>query len=235
MFKNNPFAGVLPFRNGGSVPSIGGTPTLSAALAAVSRIEDALQAARSQAKAAARREGKSVRHLFDGHPFVARSSAEGWVDRARQEGRTAGMRFLLDTILEAQGLDPKEERKRAQASIEQSGAAAKVREGRWNALMKQAGFFEAVEAGDHERAGRIMFEMHDTLTAADAHVLPRAAIERRERDRVAATGKATGAAIVAAGRRARMSADAAGEVRDPQKGSLAAAIIAAGKKRRNEV
>jgi hypothetical protein len=223
------------FGGNGSVPSIGGVPSLAAALVAVTRVEDALEAARRQAKAAARREGRSVKNLFSEACFVARASAERWCDQAREEGRTAGMSFQLDMMLQAQGLDPKEERARAQASIEKSSAAAAARHERWTAIMRKAGWHDAVEAGDHERAGRIMFEMHDELVRQDAHVLPRATIERMARDRVAATGKATGAAIVAAGKRARMSADAAGEVPEPAKGSFAAQVIEAGRKRRGEI
>jgi hypothetical protein len=44
-----------------------------------------------------------------------------------------------------------------------------------------------------------------------------------------------GGAILAAGRRARMSADAAGEVPEPEKGSLASRIIEAGRKRRGGI
>jgi hypothetical protein len=231
MFKNNSLAGVLSFRNGASVPSIGGS--LASALAAVERAEAQLDAARSQAKAAAKREGKSVRNLFADGAFVARSSAEKWVDAARREGEHEGHRQAVDAMLTAQGLDPAEERARIAASSKKERAAREARDARWNAIMADAGFFEATARGDHERAGRIMFEMHDELLRQDAHVLPRATIERMERNRVAGTGKATGAAIVAAGKRARMSADAAGEL--PKPTGLAAQIVRAGQRRRGEV
>jgi hypothetical protein len=92
MIKTSTFANLISFRNGGgSVPSIGGTPSLDAALVAVQRAEQALEAARSQARAAARREGTSTRNLFAEGKFVARSSAERWCDQAREEGgRAAG-------------------------------------------------------------------------------------------------------------------------------------------------
>lgn len=71
------------------MPSLTGTTSLASALAQVEQAEAALSAARSAARAAARRAGRSTRHLFDGHPFVARASAERWCDEARREGEQA--------------------------------------------------------------------------------------------------------------------------------------------------
>jgi hypothetical protein len=105
MFKSNHLAGVLNFRNGGSVPSIGGV-TLVAALARVDAAEAALSAARAAARAAAKAAGKSTRHLFDGHPYVARSSAEKWVDEARSEGWRAGASLLADAQAFLRDPDP---------------------------------------------------------------------------------------------------------------------------------
>jgi hypothetical protein len=132
----------------------------------------------------------------------------------------------------ARGLDPAKERARMAAASKVDRAAADARHARWTALMREAGWHAAVEAGDHVRAGRIMFEMHDTLTEADAHVVPREVVERMERNRVAATGKATGAAILAAAKRARMGGP---EVPPPEKDSLAAQVIRAGQRRRGEI
>jgi hypothetical protein len=64
-----------------------------------------------------------------------------------------------------------------------------------------------MKAGDHQRAAEICAEIH-----------------REE------SGKVTGKAILAAGARARMSADAAGEVPEPT--GFAAKVLAAGKKAR---
>jgi hypothetical protein len=61
------------------------------------------------------------------------------------------------------------------------------------------------------------------------HVVPREVVERMERNRVAATGKATGAAIVAAAKRARMGGP---EVPPPPPGSFAERVKAAAKKAR---
>jgi hypothetical protein len=97
MFKPNPLAGVLDFRSGGSVPLVGGV-TLAAALQRVDAAEAALSAARAAARAAAKREGKSTRHLFDGHPYVARASAERWCDEARREGEKAVAAIFSSSI-----------------------------------------------------------------------------------------------------------------------------------------
>jgi hypothetical protein len=86
------------FGGNGSVPSIGGTTSLVAALAAVDRAEQALAAARALARSAAKREGRGARHLFSGGRFVSRASAERWCDEARSEGESEAMRFLTDTI-----------------------------------------------------------------------------------------------------------------------------------------
>jgi hypothetical protein len=83
-------------------------------------------------------------------------------------------------------------------------------EPRWE-QMRAAGYFEAVAAKNHETAAEIYREANPELF------------------------QSKGEAIVRAGRRARMSADAAGEVPDPEKGSVAAGIILAGKRRRGEI
>jgi hypothetical protein len=57
MIKTSPFAGFVPFRNGGSVPSIGGAPTLVVALAAVERAEESAAPA-SSAEERPRRHGR---------------------------------------------------------------------------------------------------------------------------------------------------------------------------------
>jgi hypothetical protein len=230
MFKVNHL-----FGNGsnGSVPSIGGgTPSLASALAQVERAEAALEAARRQAKAAARREGRGVRNLFSEGKFVARASAERWCDTARSEGECAGMSMLTDHLLRAQGRDPDEVRAEMAASTKRDRAAAEARNARWKSIVVKTGFFEATAAGNHAEAGQILLQMHDVLTQADAHVVPRHVVERMERER---PGKTKADQIVAAARRSRMSADAAGEVPEPAKGSLAAQIVRAGAKRRGEI
>jgi hypothetical protein len=90
MFKLPPFAGVTHLHNGSSVPSIGGVPSLTAALAAVERAETALEAARIQARKAARREGTNTRGLFENSRYILRASGEKWVDEARGAGERAG-------------------------------------------------------------------------------------------------------------------------------------------------
>jgi hypothetical protein len=197
------------FGSNGSVPSIGGVPSLAAALVAVARAEDALEAARRQAKAAARREGRSVKNLFSEGKFVARASAEKWTDTAREEGLKAGVNFLADSVERVRNPDPADPLYHLAVRLKRDGMAPLAAMERWHEEMEKAGFFSALGAGDYDKAAEI-WRAHSPEVS----------------------GKA--AQIVAAGRKARMSVDAT-EVPEPEKGSLAAAIIAAGKKRRNEV
>jgi hypothetical protein len=230
MFHNGrPLAGIVPFR-GASVPSIGGTPSLASAFAAVERAESVLAEARSAARAAAKREGKPTTTLFGDGRFIARASAEKWCEQARSEGKHEGHREAVDAMFIARGLDPAKERAEIAASLERDRKASRAREARWKALMKDAGFFEACDAEDYEKAGRIAAEMHPVLTKLDAHALPRSVVEQLEQSGKA---KATAEGILAAGKRARMSADA--EVPAPANGTFAARVILAGKRRRGEI
>jgi hypothetical protein len=224
MFKNdrlNHLAGVLNL-GGGSVPSIG-TPSLASALAAFERAEAVLESARATARAAARREGVSVAGLFEGSSFIRRSTGERWADTARNEGWSAGHRFLSDALsrsVSTEALDEKSPFRHLAKRLKQIRPedwpehVAKMRAvmnsagPRWE-RMRAAGYFEAIEAEDHERAAEIYREANPELFA-----------------------QSKGEAILAAGRRARMSADAAGEVPEPKKGTLAAQILAAGRKAR---
>jgi hypothetical protein len=222
MFKVNHL-----FGGNGSVPSFGGTSSLAAALSAVERAEAALAAARALAKAAAKREGVAVRGLFEDSQFILRATGEKWVDQARGEGKHEGVRELHDCMLRARGLDPEEERAKVAASIKRDRKAAEARTARWDALMRDAGWHDAVAAGDHARAGRIAFEMHDALTQADAHVVPRHVVDH-------STGKTKADQILRAGRKARMSVSP-DEVPPPEPGSLAEKIIQSGQRRRGEI
>jgi hypothetical protein len=71
--------------------------------------------------------------------------------------------------------------------------------------------------------------MHDTLTQADAHMLPRSTIERMERERPG--GRTKAGAIVRAAKVARMGGP---ELPPPEKGSFAARVAAAARKARGE-
>ena len=208
MIKNNPLAGVFAsWRNGGSVPSIG-TPSLASALVAVDAAEQALSAARSAARAAARRAGRSTRHLFDGHLYVARASAEKWVDQARAEGEQ--MLDILSRNLDTESTDEGSVFHHLAKRLKREGASRPDEMLRYWAALDAAGFSEATSAGDMEEAARIAV-----------------AVQREW------VGKSKGAAIVRAAARARMSGDR--ERPDREKGSLAAQILAAGRKRRGEV
>jgi len=207
MIKTSTFANLISFRNGGgSVPSIGGTVSLEAALADVARCERALEAARSQARGAARREGVNTRYLFDGHPFVARSSAERWVDDARAEGVKAGCDLVVRGLTLAE--DPPFQHLAKRLKREGVPHPGEMRR-HW-ARLDAAGFLEASRSGDYELAAQICIEVH-----------------REE------AGKVTGERILAAGRRARMSGS--DERPLPEKGSFASRVIEAGKRRRGEI
>jgi hypothetical protein len=99
MFKVNHL-----FGGNGSVPSFGGT-SLASALVAVDRAEAVLAGARALAKAAAKREGQSVRGLFESSNFVLRASAERWTDTARREGEKTMINILSHTV-ETDSKDP---------------------------------------------------------------------------------------------------------------------------------
>jgi hypothetical protein len=99
MFKVNHL-----FGGNGSVPSIGGT-SLASALAAVERAEAALAAARALARSAAKREGKSVRGLFESSQFILRETGERWCDTARAEGEKATIAIFSRTV-EMDSRDP---------------------------------------------------------------------------------------------------------------------------------
>jgi hypothetical protein len=210
MFKINPFAGVTPFRNGGSMPTINGNMTLATALQRVEAAEAALSAARAAARSAAKRESHSVRGLFEDSKFILRASGEKWTDQARDDGWKAGVNFLADSLESLRNPDPADPLYHIAKRLRRDGLPPVAAAERRHEKMEAAGFFTALGAGDYDKAAAIYQEANPELS-----------------------GK--GAAIVAAGKRARMSADAAGEVPEPEKGSLASRIILAGKKRRNEV
>ena len=205
--------------------STGGNTSLSLPRERFRRAEAELASARQAMRSAAEASGVEISGLFAGSDFVRRSTADRWYNNGISEGR----REVLDAQIRASGEDPAKVRAEIEARVKVDRAAADARHARWTTLMREAGWHAAVEAGDHARAGRIMLEMHDALTEADAHVVPREVVERMERDH---GGRVTGGRIVRAAARARMSADRAGEVPEPT--GFAAAVIAAGRKRRDE-
>jgi hypothetical protein len=207
MFKVNHL-----FGGNGSVPSIGGVPSLASALAQVERAEAALHAARALARAAAKRERVSVRGLFEDSKFILRATGERWCDTARSEGECAGMNRITDMIISAQGEDPAKVRAEIKARLERERPAREAADAKWQDTMRESGFLAAVADKDYEKAAQIYRQISP---------------ER--------FGISKGQAIVRAAARARMSADAAGEVPEPEKGSLAAQIVRAGARRRGEI
>jgi hypothetical protein len=87
---NSKLAALLARRvqGGGSVPSTG--MSLAAACVAVERAEQALEGARAQVRAAARREGVKISGLFSESQFVMRGTSERWAEEARAEGHERG-------------------------------------------------------------------------------------------------------------------------------------------------
>jgi hypothetical protein len=208
MFKNNRLAGVLNFRNGGSAPSIGGTTSLASALAGVERAEQALAAARALARSAAKREGHSVRGLFEDSQFILRATGERWADTARREGeKTIADVFCRNIDAESRDANsPFRHLAQRLKKIEDWPAhVAKMRAAMNDPRCERARAL--VEAGDIEEATALYAEVFQGTKA----------------DR-----------ILAAGKRARMSVGP-DEVPDPPKGSVAAAIVRAGQRRRGEI
>jgi hypothetical protein len=201
----------------GSVPSIGGTTSLAAALAGVERAEQALAAARALARAAAKREGRSGRGLFEDSQFILRATGEKWTDQARREGENA-MAAIFCRNLDTESADENSPFHHLAKRLKKIRAedwpehVAKMRafmdsaEPRWE-RMRAAGYDAAIEAEDFEKAAAIYREANPELF-----------------------GK--GAAIVRAAARARMSTDATAP--EPEKGSFAARVAAAGRKARGE-
>jgi hypothetical protein len=200
MFKVNHL-----FGGNGSLPSIGGT-TLAASLAGVERAEQALEAARALARSAAKREGKSVRGLFEDSKFILRASGEKWAD----EGRRAGEKVMADIF--TRGLNDAEGTpfEHLAARLKREGAPKPDEMRRHWAALDAAGFLTATRAGDYEEAARIVVEVNREWA-----------------------GKSKAEKILAAGARARMSGD--NERPLPPKDSLPAQIVRAGQRRRGEI
>jgi hypothetical protein len=211
-----------------SVSGNGAGGSVNLALERVAVAEENLRAAREAARVAARQAGVDTGGLFSEGAFIARATGERWRDEGFEAGKHEGVRELHDCMFRARGLDPEKERADIAASIKRDRKAAEARSARWDALMRDAGWHDAVEADDHARAGQIMVEMHDTLTRLDAHAVPRHVVERMEREH---PGKTKADQTLRAGARARMS----GSDEVPAPTGLAAQIIRAGQRRRGEI
>jgi hypothetical protein len=192
----------------GSVPSIGGT-SLASALAEVARAEAGLAAARALARSAAKREHVAVRGLFENSRFVLRETAERWTDQARREGEE-NMAAIWCRNLDTESADETSAfHFLAKRLKKMSPADWADHAARMHAARTDPRNEQAralVEAGEHDAAAAIYAEIFQGTKA----------------DR-----------ILRAGARARMSGS--DEVPDPEKGSLAAQIVVAGRKRRGEI
>jgi hypothetical protein len=221
---HNPFSGLAALRSRASVPSFGGNgagDSVNLALQRVAVAERNLQAAREGARSAARQAGVDLVGLFSEGAFIARATGERWRDEGFEAGRRKGEKVMADIFGRTVATDARDPNskfhhlaKRLQKIRPEDWPdhVAKMRGymnsagPRWE-RMREAGYFDAVEAGDHEKAAEIYRAANPELSA-----------------------QSKGEAILAAGRRARMSGDAAGEIPEPQ--GLAKQIIEAGKKAR---
>jgi hypothetical protein len=197
----------VPSNNGGS------TDPVALALARCAAAEENLENARGAARAAARSAGKKISGLFSESAFIRRESGERWADeaagRAHAEGKQAAYEELTRVFCRINGVDYEDAVARAKISAKIS----KEDSARKQAEMRNAGFFDAVEAGDLKRAGRILNEL---LFPGGAQSSRRSADTARQ--------------IIAAGVRAR--SDGADERPGPE--GLAKLIVNSGRKRRGE-
>jgi len=75
--------------------------TLDIALDRVATAEKVLEAARSDARSAARRAGVSLSHLFGECSFIKRETGERWRDEARAAGGEQRVREIVGIFAEA--------------------------------------------------------------------------------------------------------------------------------------
>jgi hypothetical protein len=208
---HNPFS-FAALRTRASVPSVGGGngagDSVSFALERVAIAEQNLRAARDAARAAARQAGRSTSGLFAECAFIGRSTGERWRDEAWSSGERSGLTRMADHLSRAFGADPAAERAAVKAQLAREAPARAATGSARRQLLRDSGFLAALADGDHDAAA----EIYRRITP----------------------GTSKAGAILRAGKRARMSADAAGEVTDPPRGSVADQIIAAGRKRRGE-
>jgi hypothetical protein len=189
----------------GLVPNGSGGASLALPRQRLERAEAELEAARAAMRSAADVAGIKRSGLFSGSAFVSRGTADDWYEAGLKEGR----REVTDALMEMRGLDPKVGRARRKTESEERRVLLKAETARWRSTMREAGFFDAVAEGDYRKAAAIYGAVH----SEEKH-------------------SSKGAAILAAGARARMSGD--NERPLPEKGSFADLVIAAGRKRRGE-
>lgn len=79
---------------------------LSAALAKVTEFETLLEAARNDARSAARRSGVKLSGLFSKSSFIRRETGERWADEAREEGAEERTRVIADGLQAGRNPDP---------------------------------------------------------------------------------------------------------------------------------
>jgi hypothetical protein len=212
----NPKLAALVARVQGRVPSSNGANAdpVAMALGRVAAAEANLESARASARVAAKREGVSLSNLFGDCSFIKRETGERWRDEgvawAHAEGKQEAYSEMARIFCEMHGADYEAAQAHARVSIE----ASKERSKRERAEMRNAGFFDAVEAGHLKLAGRILNKLYPPATQ----------FGRRSTTENARM-------ILAAGAKAR--SDGSGERPDPE--GLAKKIIDSGRRRRGEI
>jgi hypothetical protein len=189
-----------------SVPAVD-RMMLDVALGKVAAIEKTLEAARSDARSAARRAGVSGSYLFEATSFIPRSTGHRWRDEGIEQGKAQRANEIIRALQAAQNPDPKFAGVRA-----------------WAAQMlrrrRAAGFADDDVLTDDQCTALL----RGTLVADDPD-----AIEAEAEAKITAEAKVKAEAILAAA----ALRDAGGpSLPDPPKGSLAARVIDAGKARR---
>jgi hypothetical protein len=179
---------------------------LTTALAKIDTIEKTLEAARDDARAAARRAGVSGAYLFEFTGFIPRSTGHRWRDEAREEGANERNALLIKVFQAAANPDPRF-----------AGVAQQLRR------IRQAAGCSLTEdrPDDGERISAYLRLGHSVVDDD-------AVAEAEEQARIEAEAKDRAELILRAGERARSD----GSNERPEPTGLAGKIVAAGKARR---
>jgi hypothetical protein len=206
MTDPSPFAKLAALYSRGPSNGASSNP-VDLALARCATAEANLQSARAAARAAAKAHGVKLAGLFQSSQFVNRSWAERIADERGHEEYEAGKQeaYRELTRIFCGG--------NYEAALAQAKVSMKVGEkhaGRVQAEMRDAGFFDAVEAGKLKLAGKILRELFPDGDRRNAQLARQ---------------------IIAAG--VRRDSDPSNERPDPT--GLAKQIVDAGRKRRGEI
>lgn len=210
---------------------------LTATLSKIGELETLLEAARNDARSAARRAGVKIDGLFGNSSFIRRETGERWADESFERGKRAGYHEVACCFLAAAGKDADAEFARIRSELKASKAVRKAEAARWRMVMTEAGFFDAVDAGDYKLAAEILRIADPGIAGLNSAAAVQARIAKQAETDLspnAALGaptnpKALAAAIHKAAAKAKSSTDS-----DPPRpmNALSKGIIDAGRKRR---